>query len=312
MQNDFTSYIGRIKYLSVLNDAKTYLEIGVWGGSTFFPVQIPIKVAVDPCFEFNANENKKEGTYFFEITSDKFFEKMDTCDLTFVENSSNEKIKFDVIFIDGYHTFEQSYNDFKNSLKYSHERTLWLIDDTVPPDIYSSIPNPVISRYKRKLAGLDGGDWMGDVYKTIFAIHDNFPEISYCTLIGGNPQTVLWKTSTNKRKPYFSSQSEINKLTYYDMIKHAKILMPIEDDQLPNFVYKAINPELEAAIDSWKKVITKPHFRNTSPNVSLVDLLIIFFQESIFIRAYKKFRDEGFDGGLVSIKRKLREINIFK
>jgi len=312
MQSDFTSYIGRIKYLSVLNDAKTYLEIGVWGGSTFFPVQIPIKVAVDPCFVFNATEHKKEGTYFFEITSDKFFEKMDRGDLSFVENNSNEKIKFDVIFIDGYHTFEQSYNDFKNSLKYSHERTLWLIDDTVPPDIYSSIPNPVISRYKRKLAGLEGGDWMGDVYKTIFAIHDNFPEISYCTLIGGNPQTVLWKTPTNKRNPYFSSQSVIDKLTYYDMIRHAKILMPIKDDQLPNFVYKVINPELEAAIDSWKKVITKPHFRNTSPNVSLVDLLIIFFQESIFVRAYKKIRYEGYVECLVSIKRKLREINIFK
>ena len=312
MQFDLTSYNGRISYLGSLNNAKNYLEIGVWGGDTFFPVKIPTKVAVDPCFLFNPEEHKKKGTYFFQIESDIFFKKLDCDEISLKADGSSEKIKFDVIFIDGYHTFEQSYRDFKNSLQYSHENTLWLIDDTVPPDIYSSIPNPVISRYKRKLAGLVGGDWMGDVYKTIFAIHDNFPEISYCTLLGGNPQTVLWKTPSNKRKAYFASQSLIDNLTYYDMIQHAKILMPVADEQLANYVYKVVNPDLEAAIDSWKKVITKPHFRNTSPNVTLVDLLIIFFQESIFVRAYKKFRDEGFVGSIVSIKRKLREMSVLR
>ena len=312
MKYDLTSYNGRISYLSSLNNADKYLEIGVWGGDTFFPIKIPIKVAVDPCFVFNPEERKKNGTYFFQIESDEFFKKLDSGKLNLQNDGLNEKIKFDVIFIDGYHTFEQSYRDFKNSLKYSHERTLWLIDDTVPPDIYSSLPNPIISRYKRKLAGLEGGDWMGDVYKTIFAIHDTFPEISYCTLMGGNPQTVLWKTPSNKRKPYFASQSVIENLTYYDMIQHAKILMPIDEEHMVKYVYKIVNPELEAAIDSWKKVITKPHFRNISPNVSLVDLFIIFLQESLFFRAYIKFRDEGFEGGMHSVKRKLRGKNVFK
>ena len=97
MHNDFTSYNGRISYLSSQNRAKTYLEIGVWGGSTFFPVQIPIKVAVDPCFVFDAKEHKKKGTYFLEITSDNFFRKMDSGDLSFVENDSTERNKFDII-----------------------------------------------------------------------------------------------------------------------------------------------------------------------------------------------------------------------
>jgi hypothetical protein len=281
-------------------------------GTHSFPLRFPLRLQWILAFYLTLKSRKKKGTYFFQIKSDEFFKKLDCGEINLQADGANEKIKFDIIFIDGYHTFEQSYRDFKNSLKYSHERTLWLIDDTVPPDIYSSLPNPVISRYKRKLAGLVGGDWMGDVYKTIYAIHDNFPEISYCTLTGGNPQTVLWKTPSNKRRPYFASQSEINNLTYYDMIQHAKILMPVNEDQLANLVYQAVNPEIEAAIDSWKKVITKPHFRNTSPNVSLVDLFIIFLQESLFYRAYLKFRDEGFAGGLISVKRKFREKSIFK
>jgi hypothetical protein len=312
MLKDLKSYVGRISYLSSLNNANNYLEIGVWGGDTFFPVKIPIKVAVDPSFVFNPEEYKKSGTYFFQIESDEFFKKLDCGEINLKAYGSHEKIKFDIIFIDGYHTFEQSFKDFKNSLQYSHEKTLWLIDDTVPPDIYSSLPNPIISRYKRKLAGLAGGDWMGDVYKTIFAIHDNFPEISYCTLMGGNPQTVLWKTPFNKRKPYFKKQSEIDTLTYYDMIQHAKILMPVSDEQLEKLVFKIVNPEIVAASDSWKKVITKPHFRNITPNVSLVDLMIIYVQESLFYRAYIKFRDEGFEVCLHSIKRKLSQLTIFR
>lgn len=37
MHNDFTSYNGRISYLSGLNNADKYLEIGVWGGEYLFP-----------------------------------------------------------------------------------------------------------------------------------------------------------------------------------------------------------------------------------------------------------------------------------
>jgi len=34
------------------------------------------------------------------------------------------------------------------------------------------------------------------------------------------------------------------------MIQHAKILMPIEDDQLAKYVFKVVNPEFETANDS--------------------------------------------------------------
>jgi len=306
MHKDFTSYNGRISYLSSLNIAKTYLEIGVWSGSTFFPVQIPVKVAVDPCFVFDPLEHKKEGTFFLEITSDNFFKKLDSGDLSFVENDSTEKNKFDIIFIDGHHTFEQSLKDFENSLRYSHEKTLWLIDDTVPSDAYSALPDPGISRYKRKLAGLERGDWHGDVYKTIIAIHDNHPDISYCTLMGGNPQTVLWKAPKSERTPIFSSNSEINATNYFDMIQHGKLIMPVSDESLPNYIFRSIDPAKDASNDSWKKVIVAPNFRKLSPEVTMVDRVIISCKESVLARVYRKLTTEGLGAVLMAIKNKFQ------
>jgi len=306
MQHDFTSYNGRISYLGSLNNANTYLEIGVWSGSTFFPVQIPIKVAVDPCFVFNPAEYKKDGTYFFQITSDEFFGYLDRGTISFGNEASVEKIKFDVIFIDGYHTFEQSFRDFENSLRYSHEKTLWLIDDTVPSDAYSALPDPAVSRYKRKLAGLERGDWHGDVFKTVFAIHDRYPEISYCTLMGSNPQTVLWRAPKSHRAPAFSSLAEIEKTTYYEMIRHGKLMMPVSDEALPSHIFHSIDPAKEAAADAWRQVITRPNFRNLSAEVTLADRLIVSFNESIAARAYRKLTADGLGGVLMAVKRRLR------
>jgi hypothetical protein len=306
MQHDFTSYNGRISYLSGINNANRYLEIGVWSGSTFFPVQIPIKVAVDPCFVFDPEEHKRDGTYFLEITSDEFFEKLDRGEFSFGAGASSEKIKFDIIFIDGYHTFEQSFKDFENSLRYSHEKTLWLIDDTVPSDAYSALPDPAVSRYKRKLAGLERGDWHGDVFKTVFAIHDRYPEISYCTLMGANPQTVLWRAPKSGRAPVFSSLSEIKETTFYDMIRHGKLMMPVSDETLPDQLFRAIDPVKDAAADSWRRVITQPNFRSLSPEVTLADRFIVSCKESVAARAYRKLTTDGLGAVLTAIGNKLR------
>lgn len=306
MQHDFTSYNGRISYLSSLNNAYRYLEIGVWSGSTFFPVQIPIKVAVDPCFVFNPADHKKDGTHFLQITSDEFFEKLDGGDILLGDGIPAEKVKFDVIFIDGYHTFEQSFKDFENSLRYSHEKTLWLIDDTVPSDAYSALPDPAVSRYKRKLAGLERGDWHGDVFKTVFAIHDRYPEISYCTLMGSNPQTVLWRARKNGRAPAFSSLDEIKAITYYEMIFHGKLMMPVSDEALPSYIFRSIDPSKEAAADAWRQVITQPNFRNISPEVTLVDRFIVSCKESVAARAYRKLTSDGLGAVLKAVKNRLR------
>ncbi len=256
MFEDLTSSQGRIAYLAKLNRAAKYLEIGVDSGRTFFTVAIPFKVAVDPCFNFDPREHENIGNHFFQTTSDDFFCALDG-DTTPMQGVFVPKpFTFDIIFIDGLHTFEQSYRDFTNSLRYAHEKTLWVIDDTVPCDVYSAIPDKETSLKARREAGLYGTHWHGDVYKTIFAIHEYHKNISYCTLFGGdNPQTLLWTATQSDRTPQFSSIDDIRNMTFYDLINNSKILMPISSEKIPDYIFRSLNPERDAVPEAWEKAI---------------------------------------------------------
>jgi hypothetical protein len=91
--------------------------------------------------------------------------------------------RFDAIFIDGLHTFEQSYRDFIHSLRYAHDKIVWIIDDTVPNDPYSALPDFTQCAEYRILAGIFSGSWHGDVYKTAVAIHDRHEDFFSARLL---------------------------------------------------------------------------------------------------------------------------------
>jgi hypothetical protein len=251
---DLTTYLGRIAYLSTLGAAERYLEIGVQSGRTFFNVPLPVKVAVDPNFLFDPADRRGDGAYYFSLPSDDFFSMLQS------QNHGIESaLPFDIIFIDGLHTFEQSLRDFDNSLNYAHDNTLWLIDDTVPCDAYSALPDMDTALRKRYMAArLKDGSWHGDVFKTVFAIHDLYPEISYCTLVSGNPQTILWRSNGNKRKPAFKSLWEIGRLNYYDMFGKAGLMMPVAEDRLRSLIGLGLDPAKDADPLSWQMLITHP------------------------------------------------------
>ncbi len=86
-----------------------YLEIGCDLDGTFnsIPLDISDKIGVDP---------NRGGTH--RMTSDEFFE--------------DNNIKFDIIFIDGLHTYEQSKKDFLNSLKSVNDDGIIFFDDMLP------------------------------------------------------------------------------------------------------------------------------------------------------------------------------------
>jgi hypothetical protein len=105
-----------INFLITKYNYKSYLEIGLGDGGNFTEINCEEKVSVDPhpeCYTLNPT---------FKITSDKFFEI--------------NKQKFDIIFVDGLHVFEQTYIDIKNSLKYLNENGIILAHDTLPPSEY--------------------------------------------------------------------------------------------------------------------------------------------------------------------------------
>jgi len=98
------------------NDYKSYLEIGIGDGNNFTNIHCKTKINVDPhpeCYNINPT---------FKMTSDEFFK--------------NNKQKFDIIFVDGLHTFEQTYIDIKNALLSLNKNGILLAHDTLPPSEY--------------------------------------------------------------------------------------------------------------------------------------------------------------------------------
>lgn len=202
--------VRRIHALQSMTAAARYLEIGVSGGNTFLNVNLLAKDAVDPAFRFDTDQFETEVVRFFPMTSDQFF-------------SSNRSLpQYDIIFLDGLHTFEQTYRDFLATLPLSHERTVWLIDDTLPCDPYSALPDHDYSLMQRGKAGLPGNPWHGDVYKVVCAIHDFCPTLNFATIVDrGNPQTLVWKQARTAFRPVFSGLDAICRLAYLDLDRHA-------------------------------------------------------------------------------------------
>lgn len=118
------------KAISMYKDCK-YLEIGVADNFVFnsIPLKIENKYGVDPL---------EGGNY--RMTSDEFFKQ-------------NNDLKFDVIFIDGLHEYEQCQKDCLNSMKHLNDGGIIFFHDFLPRSYFEeSVP--------RKQTA-----WTGDVWK---------------------------------------------------------------------------------------------------------------------------------------------------
>jgi hypothetical protein len=158
----------------------SYLEIGVFEGETFANVIARHRYGVDPNPLFDP-VLLPQGSKFAVMASDDFF--------TMIRASK----KFDVAFVDGLHTLEQTYRDVINTFAHLG-RGVVLIDDTVPSDEYSAIPDQDESYRARDAAGLEGRPWHGDVWRVVMLFERHHPELEWRTIIdNGNPQTLVWR-----------------------------------------------------------------------------------------------------------------------
>jgi hypothetical protein len=199
--------------MRALTGASRYLEVGVYGGATFLNVQLPTKDAVDPAFQFDTAPFATESVRFFPMASNEFF------------TSAHPRPQYDIIFLDGLHTFEQTFRDFLVTLPLSHEQTVWLIDDTLPSDPYSALPDQSHSYTERQKAGAPGNPWHGDVYKVVCAIHDFCPNLNFATVVDhGNPQTLVWREPRAGFSPVFGNLEAITRLSYFDIDAHAQAM----------------------------------------------------------------------------------------
>jgi len=160
-----------------------YLEIGVERGFTFESVILKDKTAVDPRMLFS-KLIKSSRIKLFEVYSDEYFR---------IKNQDN--LTFDLVYLDGLHTFEQTYLDLLNSFKCLNHNSVVVIDDTVPCDIFSSYPNQKQAFELREAAGFENdGSWHGDTFKVVCLLaYLDLPNLNYRTLVDlQNPKTVVW------------------------------------------------------------------------------------------------------------------------
>jgi hypothetical protein len=209
--------VRRINALAAGMDARSYVEIGVWRGDTFRHVTVPHRIGVDPAFAFDVSTISDAQTRLLRQTSDEFFASL-SADRT-----------FDLFFLDGLHTFEQTYRDVCNALLHSHSRTILLIDDTRPNDVYSTMRDGNKAIEHRRAAGNPDLSWHGDVFKTVFALHDFHPGLDYRTIVGsGNPQTIVWRAA-DQRQPRFESFEAISRLSYFEMVDAEDVLRSCDE-----------------------------------------------------------------------------------
>lgn len=119
-----------IQELIDLKKFEDYLEIGTFKNDLFDYINCKDKIGVDP--KSGGNVRK---------TSDEFF--------------SNNNKKFDLIFIDGLHTYDQVRKDIDNSLKVIKDNGIILLHDCFPRNYYyQAVPRCQIN-------------WNGDTWKAL-------------------------------------------------------------------------------------------------------------------------------------------------
>jgi len=174
---------------------KLYLEIGCDQNQLFSKIKIKTKIGVDPVSGGNIRE-----------TSDNFFKK--------------NQYKFDIIFIDGLHEYDQVKEDINNSLLFLNDDGVIFLHDCMPRDFfYQAVPR---SR----------SAWNGNVWKNIVEPRTK-PEIDTYVIhadqgigmILKRPNRKLLNLNINnfkklKYKDFFYNYKEYLNVIYYENLKN--------------------------------------------------------------------------------------------
>jgi Methyltransferase domain len=203
-----------INQFLALYDEPNYLEIGVSEGQTFFAVKAQRKVAVDPKFGFPMDQALKENPSctFHEVASDIYFS----------ERIGPSEV-FQVIYLDGLHTFEQTLRDFTNAIRFLTPSGVIIIDDIVPNSYQSGLPDQLDSVRVKKFIGDLDHSWMGDTYKLVFFIEAFFPTFELRTIADNHGQGVVWRANPVRRDVKTYSAQEIADLQFLDVVKQHDI-----------------------------------------------------------------------------------------
>lgn len=184
-----------IEHFIKKNNYKSYLEIGCGKNEVFSKINIK-KIGVDP---------NSGGTV--RLTSDDFFKI--------------NKEKFDIVFIDGLHTYDQVKQDIINSLEVLNNNGVILIHDCLPEKIWEqNVPRM-------------NGAWSGDVWKVIPFFRSN-SNIDVYTCVADRGIGIIFK---RYNKNILKLDQHTKKLKFEDYYYNYKSYMNlVSSEELENII----------------------------------------------------------------------------
>lgn len=169
--------------------AVDYLEIGCDKNQIFNNITVENKTGVDPARGGN-----------IRITSDEFFR--------------NNRQKFDVVFVDGLHYYEQVARDVENSLKYLKKNGIIIIHDMLPKkELHAEVPIP--NPFRKP--------WLGDVWRLGFDLMAR-SDIVFNIVKIDSGCGILWKGKQQPKK-----LNAVNSWNFYEENYNELPLISFED-----------------------------------------------------------------------------------
>ncbi len=167
------------------NKFNSYLEIGCYNDDCFAKINVTKKIGVDPFMGGNVR-----------MSSDDFF--------------NINKDKFDCIFIDGLHTYEQVKKDIDNSLKSINENGVIIVHDCLPESIFEQ----AVPRSKRR--------FKGDSWKAIVEMRTRKNIDTYTCVVDEGIGVILKRENYNLLN---ISVKDFKKLSFKDYYYNNKTYM---------------------------------------------------------------------------------------
>jgi len=166
-------------------ESPRYLEGGVLKGASFHAAKAARKVAVDPKFQFDvqAAKAKNSTATYHEVKSDTYFGSIISPDE-----------RFDVVFLDGLHVFEQTLRDLLNAIVYLAPGGIIVVDDILPDSNFAAMGDLKSFISLRKIGKAGSGVWMGDVYKVVYFIETFLQQFSCRGVEDNHGQLVFWRS----------------------------------------------------------------------------------------------------------------------
>ncbi len=209
---------------------KTYLEIGVSEGQSFFPIRASHKIAIDPFFNLflwghslgarlkrllTLGLSKVTGARYFKVTSDDYFKR-----------DPVGKTRIDTAFVDGSHTYDQTLRDVLNCLERLAPNGVIVVHDCNPQSATTAMPAASYNEVKRNAAPDWDGNWCGDVWKSVVYLRSTRPDLDIFVLDCDFGVGII--TRGNSAGALSFTRAEVDQLSYADLEAQRQVLLNLK------------------------------------------------------------------------------------